>query len=105
MYTSEEVISSLVVALSSQAGFNSKANELVGRDPGDTPWTGVACNLGRVFALDLSNRSLHSSISSAGSLLDGLAAPATIHALMRVPAYAGTTHNRSQVPTAAAGWG
>ncbi|NP_001340572.1 Phytosulfokine receptor 1 precursor [Zea mays] len=58
-------------------GWDSKAAGLVGWGPGAAAccsWTGVACDLGRVVALDLSNRSLHGVISPAVASLDGLAA-------------------------------
>ncbi|CAD6259117.1 unnamed protein product [Miscanthus lutarioriparius] len=47
-----------------------------GWGPGDASccsWTGISCDLGRVVALDLSNKSLHGGISSAVASLDGLA--------------------------------
>ncbi|EES11633.2 phytosulfokine receptor 1 [Sorghum bicolor] len=59
-------------------GLDSKPAGLVGWGHGDgaacCSWTGVACDLGRVVALDLSNKSLHGGISSALASLDALAA-------------------------------
>ncbi|KAG2575598.1 hypothetical protein PVAP13_7KG382500 [Panicum virgatum] len=56
-------------------GLDSKAAGLVGWGPGDAAccsWTGVACDLGRVVGLDLSNKSLRGDISSSVASLDGL---------------------------------
>jgi Leucine-rich repeat (LRR) protein len=56
-------------------GLDSKAAGLVGWSPGDASccsWTGVTCNLGRVIALELSNKSLYGGISSSVASLDDL---------------------------------
>ncbi|KAJ1273422.1 hypothetical protein BS78_06G279200 [Paspalum vaginatum] len=63
--------------LSNGLELDSKAAGLVGWGPDDgacCSWTGVACDLGRVVGLDLSNKSLRGGISSAVASLDGLAA-------------------------------
>jgi hypothetical protein len=72
-------------------GWDSKAAGLVGWGPGAAAaawcsWTGIACDLGRVVALDLSNRSLHGVISPAVASLDGLAALNLSRNALRGPA-------------------
>ncbi|KAL6844384.1 hypothetical protein ACP4OV_026057 [Aristida adscensionis] len=57
-------------------GLDRKGAGLVGWGAGDATccsWTGVACDLGRVVGLDLSNKSLHGVISPSIASLDGLA--------------------------------
>ncbi|KAL6651823.1 hypothetical protein ACP70R_010748 [Stipagrostis hirtigluma subsp. patula] len=57
-------------------GLDMKGAGLVGWGPDDAAccsWTGVACDLGRVVGLDLSNKSIHGVISSSIASLDGLA--------------------------------
>ncbi|CAO1943616.1 unnamed protein product [Urochloa humidicola] len=59
-------------------GLDSKAAGLIGWGSAAAAaaaccsWTGVACYLGRVVGLDLSNKSLHGDISSSVASLDGL---------------------------------
>ncbi|TVU16523.1 hypothetical protein EJB05_40092, partial [Eragrostis curvula] len=68
----------LEALLAFSSGLDRNVTGLVGwgpNDPSCCSWTGVACDLGKVVGLDLSNKSLHGVISSSIASLGSLVAP------------------------------